>query len=121
MLYTEVLELLESDEHLEHFGIKGMHWGSRKSQTSDPNSGGKMHKPMSTQTKKKIATGVGAALLGGLAVGLAGKHLKQIKQDKALLDKSRKLTDDIFSKYGAMSFSDIDQSRKDFGLAPIFR
>jgi len=120
MLYTEILEDLNPQEHLEHFGIKGMHWGSKKNQNSS-SSTSKTHQPMSIQTKKKIATSVGAALLGGLAVGIAGKQIKQIKQDKALMKKNDALVKDFFSQHQSTSFSDIDKLRADFGLAPIFR
>lgn len=120
MLYTEVLEALESDEHLEHFGIKGMHWGSRRASNSNTGSDSKQHTPMSGQTKKKIATTVGAVALGGLSAVVLGKHLKQIKQDKELLDRSQRLADDIFSKYGTSSLSDLNASRKEFGLPTLF-
>jgi len=51
------------DEALEHFGIKGMHWGVSKAVR---NEGDSPH-GLSSNQKKAVAIGAGAAVLAGLA------------------------------------------------------
>lgn len=58
MIVAEKPEL--DDALLVHFGIKGMHWGIRKS----PDSGGS-RKPMSTKKKVAIGIATGVAIAGG--------------------------------------------------------
>jgi hypothetical protein len=53
------LEKPGTPEELVHFGVRGMKWGVRKSQSSG--SSGSIPKKMST--KKKVAIGVGGAVL----------------------------------------------------------
>ncbi len=49
--------IIEEDIYLEHFGIKGMQWGVRKSKTSSSKgTKGKIN------TKKKVAIGVGVGI-----------------------------------------------------------
>lgn len=60
------------DEAMAHFGVKGMHWGVRKSTDSATGSTGQTKKPMSAERKKAIAkkAAIGAGILI-LAAGTA--------------------------------------------------
>jgi len=62
----------EVNEFLEHFGVKGMKWGQRKSRSSD----GTQKQGMST--KKKVAIGVGVAV-GAAAVTMLLKSRGSVK------------------------------------------
>lgn len=50
-----------ADDVLEHFGVRGMRWGVRRSRSS---SGGKSHK------KRNIAIGVGVLAVGAATAGV---------------------------------------------------
>lgn len=69
MLYTEVLERLESDEHLEHFGTKGMRWGQRKQQETSGSTNGSNRQLPKISNRAKVELGVGAA---ALVLGIVG-------------------------------------------------
>jgi len=70
---TQVADKPPLDEVMEHVGVKGMHWGVRKSSSSSSSS-----KP-TMSTKKKVAVGVG---VGVLAVGAAAAAVALSKHGK---------------------------------------
>lgn len=104
----------DSPEYLEHFGVLGMHWGVRNSETQRKYNGGQEHSEARTdivkpteghsyqgqfkpslskdQTKmlKRAAAGVaiGAGLAAGVAVGMKSGALKTVAKHGA-----RKLAD----------------------------
>jgi hypothetical protein len=64
---------LTEEEYLEHFGILGMHWGTRKVESGTSNSGSKKSPAKSGLSRKsKIGIGVGVGLVaaGGVAAAI---------------------------------------------------
>lgn len=57
------------DEALEHFGVRGMHWGQRKNRSSNLNLDAYDEAPKKNHTVAKVAT-VGAVVLGAAAVAV---------------------------------------------------
>lgn len=86
------------DTYLEHFGVKGMHWGQRKAD----GSGGH-------ETAKKVAKGVaaGAVIVGGAAASVyvlkkhgAKKAIEVGMKSYAKAKTIKGVTDKIKSDYG---------------------
>lgn len=69
--------IFDTDEFLEHFGVKGMHWGSRKSETQKTST---TKTPKDNSKYKKIALAVGTGLVsaGVLYLMHKNKSLKSI-------------------------------------------
>lgn len=78
--------IIQEDVYLEHFGVKGMHWGSRKARTSEPRKG------FSGKQKAAIgAAGVVAVTAGALAINhvlakhgaekLASEHFQRVSEN----------------------------------------
>lgn len=70
--------IISEDVYLEHFGVKGMKWGRRKSRTSESTN-----QSLAPKKKHKAAKRIGIAALtyGALAV-TAGAGLAFISSDK---------------------------------------
>lgn len=57
--------------HLEHYGVKGMHWGITNEQKSDGSSGApKLYKAYRRSKPAVVAVGMGAAFVTSVAVGM---------------------------------------------------
>lgn len=80
MLYTEVLELLESDENLEHFGTKGMRWGQRKQQTNSQKTPRKSMPKISNRAKVELGVGAAALVLGIVGAKKYKDTAKQLEE-----------------------------------------
>ena len=106
MLYTEVLELLESDENLEHFGTKGMRWGQRKQQTNSQKTPRKSMPKISNRAKVELGVGAAALVLGIVGAKKYKDTAKQLEEmtwraktygkdanDKAAFARSLKVVD----------------------------
>lgn len=70
MELSDFVDSLDSDQHLEHHGVKGMKWGQRKAKKSSggksKQSGGERVKGgLSTKAKIAIGVGVGVAAATG--------------------------------------------------------
>lgn len=70
--------IIDEAAYLEHFGIKGMHWGVRK--TSDSGD-----TPKKMSTRAKVITGSAAALVvGSLATSIILHNVNQTKITKLM-------------------------------------
>lgn len=103
--------------YLEHFGIRGMHWGHRKSKIwssqNKPRATGKETKQEKKKmsTKKKVA--IGAAIVGGTLLAAYGgyKVTKIIKQKDA--QKITETGKSLLSKFNqSKEFKDADENIK---------
>ena len=60
--------MTDADEFLEHYGVKGMRWGKRKSKSSNSKDGSRSDKKprnyLGTTKADRIALGVGIAAMG---------------------------------------------------------
>jgi hypothetical protein len=65
---------MDQDERLVHFGVKGMHWGVRKSEDSGGSSSGGSSGKQKMSTKKKVAIGTGIAAGAAAAALLLSKR-----------------------------------------------
>ena len=80
-------------EYLEHFGVKGMHWGVKKQQVSSDSSKSKpKSKGLTREQKTKAVVAIGA---GALMVGVILKTRSDVKLSKSnpSLDKVTKFLD----------------------------
>lgn len=74
---SEYLAQDTSDSSLEHFGVRGMHWGVRKSRPTG-SSNGNSERKSSFKRKSRVALGV-AATVGAVAVGTMIKRSQNEK------------------------------------------
>lgn len=109
---------LTQDRYLEHFGVKGMHWGVRRDIPDDP-----FTKSARKQDRnRKIAKAVNAAALGvtvGLGALSVGKFLANfagptVRDTKATWDMwdraGTKASQDFMSRLGNRSVSSVQQA-----------
>ncbi len=89
----------EVDDFLEHFGVRGMKWGRRKSRagSSSPRSEAQRQEA-SANRKKNVKIAVGSAAVGAaVAAAFMAKHgkvrLKELEAHKEQLAKARKAVD----------------------------
>lgn len=100
-----------------HFGIKGMHWGVRKSRDSG-GSGSSSAPKQKMSTKKKVLLGVGA----GIAVGAATAAFILAKRGGIRVPKAETIKKDLgVIRKTASAFKPLDpspfQMRLDAGMA----
>lgn len=86
---------MNSEEFLEHYGVKGMHWGVRNSRPAS-GSNGKSEKPK--HSKKKIAVGV-AVGVGAVAVGVILAKNHKVKVAEIQRTAKLKAQNDIIKRH----------------------
>ena len=98
--YIETFDSVD-DSYLEHFGIRGMHWGSRKSKSWSSQNRPRASDKIPKQSKQKMSTktkiAVGAAIVGGTLLAAYGGYkisevIKQNKEKPLSTSDSIKLT-----------------------------
>ena len=98
-IYT--LSNLNSDEYLEHFGIKGMKWGHRKERISYGSGKGKNgRKGLTDEQKKKLKKGIaiGAGVAAGVGLATYGGYKLNKKIVNNLKYKDLSKSNDLFAR-----------------------
>lgn len=102
--------MTETDEFLEHFGVKGMRWGVRKNKSDQKST---------SSGKKKFARNVAISVTAGAAVGVVGGYaVKRILASRGANVKLSSLRNDPAKKntikIGREQALRIRQQRKTF-------
>ena len=90
--------IIDEEDYLEHFGIKGMHWGSRRAPSSTPLTPAQQKKKKK-RTARNVSTGIRLGIATSLIVaGIISTH-KDIKLAR-LEPFGSSITSDILAKNG---------------------
>lgn len=94
---------IEEDDYIEHFGVKGMHWGSRKASTSSSGGSSKgksSSEKITTRSSRKELRQIGKS--SRMAIKQAAKA-KTPQERKAAADKYQK---DVIDKINQPGFKE---------------
>lgn len=118
------MNITEAD-YVEHFGVRGMHWGIRrgKSKTGVSRPRGALLDRNARNTrainqalsgkKYKVAVGIGRAFVGKEAHTRRLKnHLSEMRKQNARIKKGKLTVEDRLTLFGTISLADLVVSRR---------
>jgi len=92
--------------HLEHYGVKGMHWGITNEQQSDGSSGPpKLYKAYRRSKPAVVAVGMGAAFVTSGAVGMTFPVSAPVVLAAGFVGGA--VAENIFARTGKMKIKEI--------------
>ncbi len=110
--------VIDEDIYLEHFGVKGMQWGVRKSNTS---SSGKTSSDNKTSKKKRaaqIAVVTGVVVAGAIIAHRSGFRMSSLRST-ASTGTGRKATSDVLARAGKRSANLFGSAPRKPGAIPL--
>ena len=91
--------------HLEHYGVKGMHWGITNEPVADGQGAPKLYKAYRRSKPATIAVGMGAAFVTSVAVGMTFPVSAPVVFAAGVVGGA--VAENIFARTGKMKIKEI--------------